>query len=126
LMLETLFIWALFLLLQGLFTLRGWVWLPLNAVLVVWLCARLFEYSHPLVWLSDYASDTLPGDVSVFGNAWEFTALSQETRTIILLVGWAILVSAVHMLALYRRTVWLFGGSTLVYLAVLESAMEES
>ena len=56
----------------------------------------------------------------------EFTALSQETRTIILLVGWAIMVSAVHMLALYRRTVWLFGGSTLVYLAVLESAMEES
>lgn len=126
LMLQTLFIWALFLLLQGLFTLRGWVWLPLNAVLVVWLCARLFEYSRPLAWLTDYASDILPGDVSVFGNAWEFTALSQETRTIILLVGWAIMVSAVHMLALYRRTVWLFGGSTLVYLAVLESAMEES
>ncbi|RAR42824.1 transglutaminase domain-containing protein [Paenibacillus sp. MDMC362] len=126
LMLQTLFLWALFLLLQGLFTLRGWVWLPLNAVLVVWLCARLFEYSHPLAWLSDYISETLPGDVSAFGNAWEFTALSQETRTIILLVGWAIMVSAVHMLALYRRTVWLFGGSTLVYLAVLESAMEES
>ncbi|OME88642.1 MULTISPECIES: transglutaminase family protein [Paenibacillus] len=126
LMLQTLFIWALFLLLQGLFTLRGWVWLPLNAVLVVWLCARLFEYSDPLAWLSDYASAILPGDVSIFGNVWEFTALSQETRTIILLVGWAIMVSAVHMLALYRRTVWLFGGSTLVYLAVLESAMDES
>lgn len=124
--LETLFLWALFLLLQGLFTWRGWVWLPLNAGLVVWLCSRLFEYSDPLAWLSDYASLILPGDASAFRNAWEFTILSQETRTIILLVGWGIMVSAVHMLALYRRTVWLFGGSTLVYLAVLESAMEES
>ena len=56
-------------LLQGLFT-PGLGMAPLNAVLVVWLCARLFEYNHPLAWLSDYASETLPGDVSAFGNAW--------------------------------------------------------
>ena len=44
----------------------------------------------------------------------------------ILLTGWCIFVSAIHMLALYRRTVLLFVGATLVYLAVLESVMENS
>ena len=69
LILQTLFIWALFLPLKD--CLRAGLGLvPLNAVLVVWLCARLFDYSHPLAWLSDYASETLPGDVSAFGNAW--------------------------------------------------------
>lgn len=126
LVLQALSLWALFLLLQGLFTWRGWVWLPLNAALVVWLCSRLFDYRNPLAWFIDYATGILPNDAAAFGISWEFTALSQETRTIILLVGWGIMVSAVHMLALYRKTVWLFGGSTLVYLAVLESAMEES
>ncbi|MFE9275224.1 transglutaminase domain-containing protein [Paenibacillus glucanolyticus] len=126
LVLQALSLWAVFLLLQGLFTWRGWVWLPLNAVLVIWLCSQLFDYRNPLAWFVDYASAILPDDAAAFSRAWEFTALSQETRTIVLLVGWGIMVSAVHMLALHRRTVWLFGGSTLLYLAVLESAMEES
>ncbi|KOP65013.1 transglutaminase [Bacillus sp. FJAT-18019] len=124
--LQALSIFAVFLLLQGLFTLRGWVWLPLNTILVVWLCSQMFEYSNPYNWFVHFVTEILPEDASEFGNAWEFMALSQETRTMILLTGWGILVSAIHMLALYRRTVWLFGGATLVYLAVLESVMEKS
>lgn len=124
--LQTLSTFAVFLLLQGLFTLRGWVWLPLNVILVVWLCSQMFEHSNPYTWFVHFVTEILPEDASEFGNAWEFTALSQETRTMILLTGWGILVSAIHMLALYRRTVWLFGGATLVYVAALESVMEKS
>ncbi|MFH0070978.1 transglutaminase domain-containing protein, partial [Peribacillus sp. NPDC056705] len=124
--LAALSIWAVSLVLQGLFTIRGFVWFPLNVILMVWLCSRLFDYSNPVEWVIQYALHILPEDVAAFQTGWAFSVLSQETRTVILFTGWGIMVSAVHMLALYRRTVWLFGGSTLVYLAALEAALGES
>ncbi|MFF3924515.1 transglutaminase-like domain-containing protein [Paenibacillus lactis] len=126
LILQALALLAAILLLQGLSTWREWVWLPLNALLVIWLCAQLFNYANPLEWLHDYASVILPGDAAAIINERAFTALSEESRTLVLLIGWGIMVSAVHMLSLYRLTVWLFGGSTLVYLAVLASVSERS
>lgn len=126
LILQALALLAAILLLQGLSTWREWVWLPLNALLVIWLCAQLFHYANPVEWLHDYASVILPGDAAAIINTRAFTALSEESRTLVLLIGWGIMVSAVHMLSLYRLSVWLFGGSTLVYLAVLASVSERS
>lgn len=126
LILQALALLAAILLLQGLTAWREWVWLPLNALLVIWLCAQLFNYANPLEWLHEYASVILPGDAAAVINTRAFTALSEESRTMVLLIGWGIMVSAVHMLSLYRLSVWLFGGSTLVYLAVLASVSERS
>lgn len=126
LILQALALLAAILLLQGLSTWREWVWLPLNALLVIWLCAQLFNYANPLEWLHEYASVILPGDAEAVINTRAFTGLSEESRTMVLLIGWGIMVSAIHMLSLYRLSVWLFGGSTLVYLAVLASVSERS
>ncbi|KKO50875.1 hypothetical protein XI25_30115 [Paenibacillus sp. DMB20] len=126
LLLESLFMLAGFLLLQGLTTLREWVWFPLNAVIVVLMWGSLFEAGNPATWLSRYIQVTLPQDFSVFGGPWQFSDLSGETRAVILLLGWGIMVSAVQMLVLHRGSIWLFGGTTLVYLAVLEAGLELS
>ncbi len=126
LILQALALLAAILLLQGLSAWREWVWLPLNALLVIWLCAQLFNYANPLEWLHEYASVILPGDAEAVINTRAFTGLSEESRTMVLLIGWGIMVSAIHMLSLYRLSVWLFGGSTLVYLAVLASVSERS
>ncbi|UNK19273.1 DUF3488 and transglutaminase-like domain-containing protein [Paenibacillus sp. N3/727] len=127
LMLETLFILAAFLLLQGLFTIREWVWLPLNACIVLLLWGRLFDSNDPFTWFLGYVQDVLPQDTNTVLSlgTWQFSELSEETRVLVLLLGWGIMVSAVYMLALYRRTVWLFGGATIVYLAALEAGLEQ-
>lgn len=126
LMLETLFALAGFLLLQGLATVREWVWFPLNAFIVVLMWGNLFGVGNPAMWLSKYIRATLPQDLAVFGGPWQFSDLSGETRALILLLGWGIMVSAVQMLVLHRGSIWLFGGTTLVYLAVLEAGLELS
>lgn len=126
LLVETLGFWAAVLLIQGMFTVRGWVWLPINILLLSLLCSRFIDTDQPLSWVVQYASHIFPEDVRTFTQSLHFTELSRETRTLILLIGWGILVSAVQMLALYRRTVWLFAASTLVYLAMLEFFVIES
>lgn len=123
-MLQTLAILAALLLMQGLFVIRGWVWFPLNVCAVLLLWGRLFGSEHALFWLLRYIVDVLPQDVNVLGERWLFNDLSDETKALILLLGWGVMVSAVHMLSLYRGTVWLFGGTTIVYLAVMEAALE--
>lgn len=123
-MLETLSILAALLLLQGLFVIRGWVWFPLNACAVLLLWGRLFGTEHTLFWLFRYIVDVLPQDANVLGDRWLFNDLSDETKALVLLLGWGVMVSAVHMLSLYRGTVWLFSGTTIVYLAVMEAVLE--
>lgn len=121
--LETLFILAVYLMLQGIFSIREWVWLPLNAYVILLLWSQLFGSNHPFTWLVEYMQDTLPRDIHMFLNTWHFREFSEETRVLLLLIGWAIMVYTVWMLVLYRRTVWLFGGATIIYLAVLESGL---
>lgn len=124
-MLETLTILAVFLLIQGLFTIREWAWIPLNACAVLLLWGRLFGSSNPITWFLGYVQKILPQDINKFINTWQFNELSEESNALVLLIGWGIMVSAVYMLALYRRTVWLFGGTTIIYLAVMESGLEQ-
>ncbi|MFC7680676.1 transglutaminaseTgpA domain-containing protein [Paenibacillus sp. GCM10028914] len=123
-MLETLSILAVILLMQGLFTIREWVWFPINFVAVLLLWGRLFGTEDSFFWFLKYVSDVLPQDMNVLADRWLFSDLSDETRALVLILGWGVMVSAVHMLSLYRGTIWLFGGTTIVYLAVMEAMLE--
>ncbi|WP_054958593.1 transglutaminase family protein [Paenibacillus dakarensis] len=124
-MLDTLLVLAVILLLQGLFAIRGWVWLPLNILSILLLWGRLFDAEHPLMWLLSYVTEVLPVDAGTLTERWLFNDLSNETRALILLFGWSVMVSAVHTLALHRRTIWLFGGTTISYLAAMEVVLED-
>ncbi|MEK3732094.1 transglutaminase-like domain-containing protein [Paenibacillus sp. FSL M8-0334] len=123
---DTLALWAAVLIIQGVFTVSGCVWLPLNLVILILLCGQLSGSGPALDWVVSYAADIVPTDVGQFRQTLRFTELSRESRTLILLTGWAILVSAVQMMAVYRRTIWLFSVSTLVYLLLLELFVIES
>ncbi|WNS41634.1 transglutaminase domain-containing protein [Paenibacillus sp. MMS20-IR301] len=48
------------------------------------------------------------------------SALSEDSRLLILVLGWGLLVTSVQQLALYRGSITLFTGVTLVYLLVLD------
>ncbi|NMO98065.1 transglutaminase-like domain-containing protein [Paenibacillus lemnae] len=124
LMLQTLFVLTFVLLVQGLGTVKEWILLPLNIILLLFLWSRLFGEVSLLSWLESYVFYVLPGDVSHVHGVWEFSDLSRESRALILLAGWAIMVSAVQVLVLNRGNLWLFGGTTLLYLTVLEEALE--
>lgn len=123
-MLAAMMLLALWLVMQGLVPLKGWVWFPLNGLALALAGGALFGDGDVGAWLEEYILVTIPQDASLYSGMWRFRDLSEDTEGLILLAGWGIMISAAHMLALYRGTVWLFGGITLVYLAVLENGLD--
>lgn len=123
-MLAAMLLLALWLMMQGLVPLKGWVWLPLNGLAAALAGGVLFGDGDVGAWLEEYIFSTIPRDASLYSGMWRFSDLSEDTKGLILLAGWGIMISAAHMLAIYRGTVWLFGGITLVYLAVLENGLD--
>ena len=69
-------------------------------------------------WLKVYAAD-IQRDVLLLLSG-RISALSEDTRLLILVLGWGLLVSSVQQLALYRGSIALFTGVTLVYLLALD------
>ncbi|QUL55589.1 transglutaminase domain-containing protein [Paenibacillus tritici] len=78
------------------------------------LCAASGESG----WLKAYAS-VLGKDALLLLSA-RISALSEDSRLLILVLGWGLLVSSVQQLALYRGSLSLFAGVTLLYLLMLD------
>lgn len=79
-----------------------------------YLCAA----NEGAVWLKLYAAEILEDTRLLLSG--RISALSEDSRLLILVLGWGLLVSSVQQLALYRGSITLFTGVTLVYLLALD------
>lgn len=70
-------------------------------------------------WLKVYAMEKSRQDALLLLSG-RISALSEDSRLLILVLGWGLLVSSVQQLALYRGSIALFTSLTLVYLLVLD------
>ncbi|KUP24816.1 transglutaminase-like domain-containing protein, partial [Paenibacillus sp. DMB5] len=69
-------------------------------------------------WLGAYAAG-IPGDAARLFTG-RVSELSEDSRLLILVLGWGLLVASVQQLALYRGTTTLFTAVTAGYLIVLD------
>lgn len=79
-----------------------------------YLCAA----QEGTAWLRLYAADIREDALLLLSG--RISALSEDSRLLILVLGWGLLVSTVQQLALYRGSITLFTGVTLVYLLALD------
>lgn len=70
-------------------------------------------------WIFDYAY-TLRSDIESWGRSGHFRNMSDETRTLAVVIGWTLFVTSVQMLAIQLRTVFMFGVITIIYLLCME------
>lgn len=76
----------------------------------------------PLGWFISCCS-LMKADLILFIQTGQFSLASSETRTLILIIGWCLLVYSVQSLALLRRSILLFALATLLYLLCLEALL---
>ncbi|MCL6603225.1 MAG: transglutaminase-like domain-containing protein [Paenibacillus sp.] len=109
---------AAVLLLCGLFQLPSWVLFLAQFIVIalswIFVCA---EDQGPS-WATNYLAE-IKGDALLFFSG-KISELSSESRLLILLAGWGMLVASVQHLALFRGSISLFSLVTLVYLIVLD------
>lgn len=79
----------------------------------------LYGSGKGLGWLESFAA-ILVHDVSGVAGTGRLNAISPEVRMFVLLLGWALLVVSVQLLALSRQSIMLFFSATLIYLLSLE------
>lgn len=79
---------------------------------------RLCAASGGSGWLMDYTREI--GADALLLLSGRIASISEDSRLLILVLGWGLLVSSVQQLALYRGSITLFAGVTLAYLLVLE------
>lgn len=70
-------------------------------------------------WFLNYIY-TLQNDMRSWSNSGHFRYVSQETKAVVVIVGWTLFVTSVQLLAIQLRTVLLFGMVTVVYLLCME------
>ncbi|WP_068782739.1 DUF4129 domain-containing transglutaminase family protein [Paenibacillus phocaensis] len=109
------------LLLFGCLRLPSSVFAPLPPLLIAGAMLYLFGREEGVSWFAEYAQ-TIAADLEVFLGTGRLYAISMETRALLLLIGWTLLVVSVQMLALSRQSILLFLTATVIYLLVLEAA----
>ncbi|WP_238656123.1 DUF4129 domain-containing transglutaminase family protein [Paenibacillus piscarius] len=88
-------------------------------VLLIFLAwYRLCNISGGGGWLRGYAREI--GADALLLLSGRISSLSEDSRLLILVLGWGLLVSSVQQLALYRGSMTLFAAVTLAYLLVLD------
>lgn len=99
----------------------GWITGILIRLFIVLaaLCC-MYGGNDPAGWAAAYPA-TLSEDMGSFMSTWRFHSISVETRGLLMMCGWSMLMASVQSLVLLRRSVMLFGSATLVYLLLLES-----
>ncbi|WP_018753490.1 transglutaminase-like domain-containing protein [Paenibacillus sanguinis] len=116
----------LFFVLTGLLLLIGCFRLPSTLFMLgppLFIAASmlyLYGSEEGVGWFFSYA-DLLRADLSEFLSSGRLYAVSMESRALLLLIGWTLLVVSVQMLALARQSIWLFLAATFVYLLTLEA-----
>ncbi|WP_178020212.1 transglutaminase domain-containing protein [uncultured Paenibacillus sp.] len=110
------------LLLFGCLRLPSGLFAPLPPLLIAGAMLYLFGREEGVAWFGGYAQ-TIASDLEEFLGSGRLYAISMETRALLLLIGWTLLVVSVQMLALSRQSILLFMSATVIYLLVLEAAV---
>lgn len=76
-------------------------------------------------WLQTYGA-LLATDLEELVRTGRLYGVSGESRTLLLLIGWVLLVTSVQMLALGRHSILLFFAASVSYLLVLELVLDRS
>ncbi|OAB42615.1 transglutaminase-like domain-containing protein [Paenibacillus antarcticus] len=121
-LIEVLYGLTALLLLVGMFHSKVWISIPLHLILTVGAWSFLFGQDRGLDWFISYGA-IAQQDFTVVMQKWNLNVIGPETRTLILMMGWSLLVSMVQSLALYRGSIGLFAIATLVYLLCLEKLL---
>lgn len=79
----------------------------------------LYGGDKGLGWLADFIN-IIKRDITGVLTSGRLSALSPEMRMLVLLIGWALLVASVQLLALSRQSILLFFSATVIYLLSLE------
>ncbi|WP_410513405.1 transglutaminase domain-containing protein [Paenibacillus sp. BR2-3] len=109
---------AALLLLCGLCQLPGWLLLSAQSSVVVLSWSYLCAKDKGIFWLRPYLRE-IGGDALLLFSG-NISDLGQESRLLILLAGWGMLVASVQHLALFRGSISLFSAVTLTYLLLLD------
>ncbi|WP_342566335.1 transglutaminase domain-containing protein [Paenibacillus sp. FSL R7-0345] len=92
------------------------IWIQFVLIALTWYSAC--NRNEGPGWLAAYASG-IPADAAQLFTG-RVSGLSEDSRLLILVLGWGLLVASVQQLALYRGTTALFTAVTAVYLLVLD------
>ncbi|RCX16248.1 transglutaminase superfamily protein [Fontibacillus phaseoli] len=120
---------VLFMSVTGILLVTGCLRLPpfLAALLPSFLVAGSLLFLHGqeegVSWFVGYAQ-LFAADFMEIVQSGRLYGISEESRTLLLLVGWTLLVVSVQMLALSKHSVLLFFSATLLYLIALETVGE--
>lgn len=85
----------------------------------------LYGYREGVDWLREYGV-LLARDWGELIQSGSLHGVSGESRTLLLMIGWGLLVSSVQKLALGRHGILLFFSASVLYLLVLELALDAS
>ncbi|MNW38726.1 Protein-glutamine gamma-glutamyltransferase [compost metagenome] len=111
------------LLLIGCFHMPKLLYAPLPVLFIAGSMYFFYGGIEGLHWYTEY-SEILIQDVMKLVQSGRLNGISVESRMLLLLIGWSLLVVSVQMLALGRGSILLFFSVTLLYLWVLEIAVE--
>ncbi|MCM3784922.1 transglutaminase-like domain-containing protein [Neobacillus mesonae] len=84
--------------------------------LCLWWFMQSFSDSF---WILEYLQ-TLKQDLSLWLDGAQIHLISDETKSIIIILGWSLFVTSVQMLVIQLRTVLLFGLVSILYLIGIE------
>lgn len=105
----------------GCFRMPKWLYAPLPVLIIAAAMYLFFGGAEGLQWYAEY-SELLIQDVVQLAQSAKLSGISMESRMLLLLIGWSLLVVSVQMLALGRGSILLFLSVTILYLWVLEIA----
>ncbi|WP_157756207.1 transglutaminase-like domain-containing protein [Paenibacillus crassostreae] len=109
-------------LLLGIFQWKQWIRIPIYLTIIAGAWGLLFEKGRGFEWYLSVGG-ILQHDVTIVIQEWSLSTLGAETRTLILILGWGILVTTVQSLALDRSSIGLFAGASIIYLLCLEALL---
>ncbi|MNO40477.1 Protein-glutamine gamma-glutamyltransferase [compost metagenome] len=109
------------LLLIGCLRMPKWLYTPIPVLLIACSMYYFYGVGEGIHWFAGYG-ELMVQDVLEIIQSGRLYGISMESRALLLLIGWTLLVVSVQMLAMGRGSILLFFSVTLVYLWVLEIA----
>ncbi|RUT43259.1 hypothetical protein EJP82_20810 [Paenibacillus anaericanus] len=92
-------------------------------LLIIATMFYLYGQEKGLSWFTGYLKVGI-NDVAEIFQSGRLYGISMESRALLLLIGWTLLVVSVQMLAISKGSILLFFSATLLYLLALDLALE--
>lgn len=112
------------LLLAGSLRLASWLQAALSLMLIGGALFYLFAMNEGMSWVNGYGEIVAQDMASIFQSG-RLSEASSESRMLLLLIGWGLLVVSVQMLAIGRQTILLFLSVTVIYLLTIEMIFDQ-